>query len=167
MLSGRSEARVCSASPRRISTRSHHAAGHQVLLGPLGLGHLELGGDQATAAPIPPIVAQGGGQVQGRDAERGPELDDRLRAAAAGQHVEQRARLARYRQREVLQGAIEVEIFGLAAHQPLALGGGHIGEDRAGRVGESNRRSSSGAMLVRVFMEVSKSASLRRPQKCD
>jgi hypothetical protein len=91
MVSGRSAASVCSASPSRISTRSIEAAGLQVGAGARHLGRLELGGDQAAAA----VVAQGRGQVQGRDAERGPELDDRARAAAARQHVEQRAGLAR------------------------------------------------------------------------
>ncbi len=72
-----------------------HAARRQVSLRARDLRRLELGGDQAAAA----IVAQRGRKMQRRDAERGAVLlDDRARAAAARQHVEERARFARHQQ---------------------------------------------------------------------
>ncbi|MGY3126424.1 hypothetical protein ACVWXQ_010361 [Bradyrhizobium sp. S3.14.4] len=54
-------------------------AGREVVPRPRRLGRLELAGDETAAA----IVAQACGKVQGRDAERGAELDDRLGARTA------------------------------------------------------------------------------------
>ena len=70
------------------------------------LGWLELASDQAAAA----IVTRGCGEMQGRYAERGSELDDRPRAAASRQHVDQRAGLSRDGERNVLQAPIEVAV---------------------------------------------------------
>jgi hypothetical protein len=81
-------------------------------------------GDQAAAA----IVAQRRGKMQGRDAERGAELDDRLGARAPRQHVEERAGLARDGERRVLQTPVEIAIAGLAVHQACPIGCGKIGE---------------------------------------
>ena len=133
------------------------AAFLQVLPRPLHLGRLELAGDQAAAA----IVPQGCGEMQGRDAERGPELDDRPRAAASRQHVEQRAGLAGDGEREILQAAVEVAVLGLASHQARLLFVGELA--KGGAISASaasawaNSRASSGASgnVVRVDMRVS------------
>ena len=107
----------------------------RLMPGPRHLGRLELAGDQVAAT----IVPQCRGEMQGRDAERGPELDDRPRAAASRQHVEQRAGLSRDRQRNILQAPVEVDVLGLAPHQarPLFVGEiGHCGVGlRQGRIG--------------------------------
>jgi hypothetical protein len=67
------------------------------------------------------IVAQSRGKVEGRDAERGPELDDRPRARASRQHVEQRARLSRDGEWKMLHASVKVAIVGLAPHQARPL----------------------------------------------
>ncbi len=71
---------------------------------------------------------QGRGQVQGRDAEGGAELDHRSRLATARQHVQQRAGVPRYRQREVFQAAIKIQVLGLAAHQAFEVFMRKVGE---------------------------------------
>src|SRR5277367_2086779 len=103
-------------------------SGRQMIPGPRHLGRLELAGDQAPAA----IVPQGRGEVQGRDAEGGPELDNRPRSGASRQHVEQHARLSRDGERKILQAPVEVEIIGLAPHEARLLLGRELGQCSAG-----------------------------------
>jgi hypothetical protein len=74
-----------------------HAGGLEVRLSPRRLGWLELAGDQTPAA----IVLERCGEVQGRDAKRGSELDNRSRARASRQYVKQRAGLARHGERNI------------------------------------------------------------------
>ena len=99
-------------------------AGREAVARPRRLGRLELAGDEAPAT----IVAQACGKVQGRDAERGAELDDRSGAGAARQHVEQRGGLAGDRERDVLQASVEVGVIGLAPHHSRPVGVGEMSE---------------------------------------
>ncbi len=96
----------------------------QVAPCPLGLGGFELAADQAATAVVP----QRRGEVQGGQAEGRAELDDAARRAAARQHVEQAAGFAGDGQRQVLQAAVELAVFGLAAHEALQLGLREVGE---------------------------------------
>jgi len=125
---------TCCATWQRVAgadlDQVGQARGLEVAARPRQLARLELGGDDAAAA----VVAQGRGQVDGRQAERGAELDDVAGAAAARQHVQQRAGAARDRQREVLQAHVEVEVVDLAAHQARLLRGGHVREGVAQRL---------------------------------
>lgn len=100
----------------------------QMVAGQGDLGRLEFGGDQPAAA----VVAQRRRQVQRRNAERGAEFDDGAGLRAARQHVQQGAGLGRHRQRQVLHAAVELAVFGLAAHQPRLLGVRHIGQGGVG-----------------------------------
>ena len=61
--------------------------------GPGHLGRAELGADHAAGA----VVEDGGGQVDGRDAERRAELHHRVRAAGPDQGVEEPAAFGRDR----------------------------------------------------------------------
>jgi hypothetical protein len=125
---GRSTLSVCKASPSRIFDEVDETAGGQIGPRPRRLRRLELAGDQPAAA----IVAQRRGEMQGRDAERGPEFDDGLCARASCQHVKKRADLARDGQRHILQASVEIAVAGFAAHQARPIVVGEIGEHGVG-----------------------------------
>src|SRR3984957_20537613 len=73
------------------------AGGLEARISPCRLGWLELAGDQTAAA----IVPERRGEMQGGAAKRGSELDNRSRAQASRQHVQQRAGLARHCERNI------------------------------------------------------------------
>ena len=92
-------ASVCRASPARIVTAPADARPRsQVRPGRRTFAAAQLGGDDAAGA----VVGHRGGQIDGRDAERGAELHDGVRPAGPDQRVEQLSGLGGDRHVDVL-----------------------------------------------------------------
>ena len=65
--------------------------------------------------------------MQGGDAERGSELNNRPRTRASRQHVKQPAGLSRDGERKIFQAGEESEVIGFALHQACPFFRGEFG----------------------------------------
>jgi hypothetical protein len=81
---------LLSASPSRISTRSMRPPSVR-----FSLARATFEGSNSVVMTRPAVVPERRGQVECRNAKRGSEVDDRPRARASRQHVEQHAGFTR------------------------------------------------------------------------
>ena len=112
------------------------AGGHQVGARVRDLRRLELAADERAAA----VVTERRREVERREPERRPELDDGPRARRAREHVAQLARLGRDGHVDVLDPVVELAVVGVGVgHARAALFGReraeHLAQDGGARVG--------------------------------